>query len=165
MMKQAMIQNVAVGEGCRGVAHKWDETVGRSKFCWRKRREKRGCAHGGSWRERDASLREKTLPRLGMGEDATGGGRVCGAIACSTDVEVKLTPAGLYLTACIYCTASTSQNTARMEVRERASGSRAAALPSHVVSHRKRLPCANIYREAHVVQHGCLNISTWSKVK
>ena len=118
-MKQAMIQNVAVGEGCRGVAHKWDETVGRSKFCWRKRREKRGCAHGGSWRERDASMREKTLPRLGMGEDATGGGRVCGAIACSTDVEVKLTPAGLYLTACIYCTASTSQNTARMEVRER----------------------------------------------
>ena len=65
-----MIQEVAVGEGGGGVAHKRDERVGRSKFC----PKMRGCADGGSWRERDASsVTEETLPRQTMGEDATGG--------------------------------------------------------------------------------------------
>lgn len=70
-----MIQEVAVGEGGGGVAHKRDERVGRSKFC----PKMRGCADGGSWRERDASVKLRTLPRQAMGGDVSGGG-FCGAM-------------------------------------------------------------------------------------
>jgi hypothetical protein len=76
---------VAVGEVGGGVARKRDETVGvgRSKFC----QKMRGCAHGGSWRERDASVTVRTLPRQAMGGDVTGGG-VCSAILGGTEGEV-----------------------------------------------------------------------------
>jgi len=70
-VKKAVIKKIAVGKGGGGVAHERDQAVGRSKFC----QNVRGCAHGGSWRERDASsVTEETLPRQAMGEDTAGGG-------------------------------------------------------------------------------------------
>lgn len=49
----------------------------------------RGCAHGGSWRERDASsVTVKTLPRQAMVGDTTGGG-VDSAVVDGIERELK----------------------------------------------------------------------------
>lgn len=152
-----MIQEVAVGEGGGGVAHKRDERVGRSKFC----PKMRGCADGGSWRERDASVKLRTLPRQTMGGDVSGGG-FCGAMLGGTE-GAEGDAACTYILYCVYVT----NTEGRMEVREGGCGSRAAALPS---TWQNPSPHANIHKQVHVTPDGCLeylslHTSRWSEVK
>lgn len=128
----------------------------------------RGCAHGGSWRERDASVKVRTLPRQTMGDDATGGGlefaEQCWTGQRERSGSVKLT--GLFRLLCVLCCVYVT-NSARMEVRENACGSRAAAaLPS---TWHNPLPCANIHKQVRgrpwLLGHLYRGIFTWSEVK